>query len=234
MYSGYKWLNSDARSEFGSLTGGKYQVPSGTFYGDGKYQVMNLDMGVAGWGDRVPPGYSVVGHGLTLPGGGFFGPRGSAVNQVVLQRNAPPPPPPPPAPAPPPPPRVEPQNPTPLVPASLAPQAQPQTQYSEQIASLLKQLNIQSAPTQSSAAPAPTQSATTTAPRQSTAAPPPPVIEMPEPSYSSSTAVGGNAGGFTRKQSAARKAGLTTKGTSRLKISRTGQNTASSGLNIGV
>lgn len=45
--------------------------------------------------------------------------------------------------------------------------------------------------------------------------------------------VDGNAMGFTRAKSSARKAGLTTKGTSRLRITR-GQTTASSGLNIGV
>jgi hypothetical protein len=44
----------------------------------------------------------------------------------------------------------------------------------------------------------------------------------------------GGAGGFRRKESSARKAGLTTKGTSRLKIPLQGGTSKSSGLNIGV
>jgi hypothetical protein len=100
----------------------------------------------------------------------------------------------------------------PLVPSQSAPQSQ--SPYSDEIADILKQLaNRQNAP-------APVSAPTT--------------IQLPDPGYTSSTAVAGNASGFTRKQSSARKAGLTTKGTSRLRISRTGQTTASSGLNIGV
>lgn len=59
-------------------------------------------------------------------------------------------------------------------------------------------------------------------------------IEPPKPTFAGSTAVDGNATGFTRAKSAAKRAGLTNKGTARLRINRTGQTTASSGLNIGV
>ena len=59
-------------------------------------------------------------------------------------------------------------------------------------------------------------------------------IEPPKPTFSASTAVDANATGFTRAKSAAKRAGLTNKGTSRLRINRTGQTSASSGLNIGV
>ena len=52
--------------------------------------------------------------------------------------------------------------------------------------------------------------------------------------FTSSTMLSGNATGFSRARSSARKAGLTTKGTSRLKINRAGPNAASSGLNIGM
>ena len=64
-------------------------------------------------------------------------------------------------------------------------------------------------------------------------------LEVKEPVVQSDLMVGqnasvdGNALGFTRAKSSARKAGLTTKGTSRLRITR-GQTSASSGLNIGV
>lgn len=58
--------------------------------------------------------------------------------------------------------------------------------------------------------------------------------DMSQLSVSGSTGVTGNATGFSRKQSSARKAGLTSKGTGRLRINRTGQTSASSGLNIGV
>lgn len=63
--------------------------------------------------------------------------------------------------------------------------------------------------------------------------------EMPAPAeplmiVNSNSSVSGNATGFTRAQSAARKANLTSKGSSRLRIKPTGQTSASSGLNIGV
>lgn len=59
-------------------------------------------------------------------------------------------------------------------------------------------------------------------------------IDIPKAGFAGSTAVDGNATGFTRAKSAAKRAGLTNKGTARLRINRTGQTTASSGLNIGV
>lgn len=66
------------------------------------------------------------------------------------------------------------------------------------------------------------------------------IVSVPGPNtmlqvpYSTGTMLAGNAGGFNRARSSARKTGLTTKGTSRLKIARGGQTGASSGLNIGI
>ena len=122
---------------------------------------------------------------------------------------APAPPPPPPAPAP----TTEPsqvQDPTPL---DVNQPGQNTSPYQSQIDDLLRVIS-----------------------QMGTQQPQAPVIniEPPKSTFSASTAVDGNATGFTRAKSAAKRAGLTNKGASRLRINRTGQTSASSGLNIGV
>ncbi len=60
-------------------------------------------------------------------------------------------------------------------------------------------------------------------------------MSMPDPQYMAGgigSAVDGGATGFRRKKSSARTAGMTSKGTGQLKVS--GQNSRSSGLNIGI
>lgn len=122
-----------------------------------------------------------------------------------------------PAPAPTPKPTVAPQDPVPLVPlqigAGTGSGAPMGTDYSSQIADLLKQITeAQSKPVEM----------------------PDIKLDIPGFSVANSTAITNNATGFTRKQSTARKAGLTSRGTARLRINRSGQTTASSGLNIGI
>lgn len=113
-------------------------------------------------------------------------------------------PPPPPAPAAPAPQAPRAENPTPLQINQVSP-------YQSQIDSLTKIISQMSQQQQ-----------------------PAVTVEPPQPTFSASTTVDGNAAGFTRAKSAAKRAGLTSKGTSRLRINRTGQTSASSGLNIGV
>jgi hypothetical protein len=206
--------------EFGSINpGGLLNIGPNKYYGGGSYMTIAANPNIPGWGNYVPPGYEKVAWeptsiygprgGYNGPGTGYIGTGTMLLRRTGQQEAAAPQ-----VPTPPPTPTVTPRDPEPLVPTPGPSNSETKSPYSDEIADLLKQLaNRQNAP-------APVSAPTT--------------IQLPDPGYTSSTAVAGNASGFTRKQSSARKAGLTTKGTSRLRISRTGQTTASSGLNIGV
>jgi hypothetical protein len=181
----------------------------GQFFGGGEFMAVSGNPNQAGWGDYVPPGYELASW---QPGA--RDPRLGADSlkfgggTMLLRRTSEPAAaaPAPAAPAPAPVPQVAPQDPTSLSIGSASSPFQSQTD------SLLKQMSAMQTSTPST----------------------PEIVEPPKPMVTTSTSVGDNATGFTRKRSSAREAGQTTKGTSRLRISRTGQTSASSGLNIGV
>ena len=125
-------------------------------------------------------------------------------------------------------------QPTPTVNKPEVVQAPSTSTYQSQIDSLLGEIK-----SQQSSAPSPqqtpfTQSTPSLLP--SVSSPTPSIAATPvaeELKISTGSAVTGNAMGFNRVRSSARKANMTGKGTARLRINRTGQTSASSGLNIG-
>jgi hypothetical protein len=153
---------------------------------------------------KPPPGSVITGYVPIKVGASARSP-GRTVHRPIYSSPAPAPAP---APARGPAPKPQPRRPAPQASAPERLSIQQSSPYQSQIDALMRQISQMSTPT------------------------PPP--EPPRPSVSSSTDVDANAAGFTRAQSAAKKARLTNKGTSRLRISRTGQTSASSGLNIGV
>lgn len=85
--------NGAAAQEFEALGGYSNNARAGAQFGDGKYQIANVNMGVAGWGNYIPAGYDIVGK-RSLGGPSILG-----STDVLLMRRAPATPAPAPAPA---------------------------------------------------------------------------------------------------------------------------------------
>lgn len=75
--------NGAAAQEFEALGGYRYNARAGAQFGDGKYKIANVQMGVAGWGDYIPAGYDIVGK-RSLGGPSILG-----STDVLLMRRAP-------------------------------------------------------------------------------------------------------------------------------------------------
>ncbi len=169
-----------------------------------------------GLGATLTPNGPVMGFITAYPGmvyqkqGNFLAGDEQKIPYYDSAWQAAPAPAPAPAPTPAPTPERTPKNPEPIVPTAEDPIRSP---YQDAIDAINKAISGMSQAT----APAPT-----------------PAPEPPKVLSATGSAVSGNAMGFVRKESRAKKSGATNKGTSQLKIASQGQTNRSSGLNIGI